>query len=174
MGNRIVLTLMILWLGAGAASIDHHAAYKTVVSQQTGPRLNQSAPAGELKTREGKLLSIGGVREKPLLVNFWTSWCGPCQAEAPLLQALYEKYGDRIDFYAVNVTSDDKRESVDQFVETYGWTFPVLLDENGRLAELYRVMGYPTSFIIDRDGVLRNQFYYEHPRSLEERIRRIL
>ncbi|WP_010272903.1 TlpA family protein disulfide reductase [Paenibacillus senegalensis] len=172
MGKRVLLTVMVLWLGVGIAAIDHFKTYEEASTQIMGPRLNHMAPQGKLSTLDGTVLAIGGSRDKPLLLNFWASWCGPCQEEAPFLQALYEKYGDQIDFYAIHATHDDRRENVEPFIQANGWTFPVLLDEEGHMAEQYRIMGYPTSFILDREGRIRDQFYYEPPRLMEERIRR--
>src|SRR5690606_35627931 len=77
-------------------------------SAATAPLEGEAAPAFSLPGLDGgKVYSVGGRRDKPLIVNFWASWCGPCEKEMPELKALYEKYKDRIDLYAVNATKYD-------------------------------------------------------------------
>lgn len=113
------------------------------------------APSFELAGWDGNVYRVGGPRDKPLLLNFWASWCGPCHMEAPDLQALHAKYEGKIDLYGVNVTTLDTRTGIRAFIDEYGITFPIPLDETGEVsAKLYGVTGYPASFLIDRDGVV--------------------
>lgn len=117
-----------------------------------GPQTGAPAPAFSLKGLDGKAYEVGGKREKLLLLNFWASWCGPCEEEAPLLVKLYEKHQDSLDLYAVNVTAEDSRANAESFANAFAFPFPVLLDEQGQIAAKYRIFGIPTSFLINRDG----------------------
>ena len=91
------------------------------------------------------------------LVNFWASWCGPCELEAPDLQELHEKYGEQILMYGVNATKFDKERAAREFVEEYKFTFPILMDRVGDVTKQYKVSTFPTSFIIDSEGIIRER-----------------
>jgi cytochrome c biogenesis protein CcmG/thiol:disulfide interchange protein DsbE len=91
---------------------------------------------------------------KPVIINFWASWCGPCRQEAPELIRLYEEYKGEVEIYAINLTHSDDIPSVKQFVDEFGLEFPVLLDETGSVSNAYNVIAIPTTYYIDRDGVV--------------------
>jgi len=142
-----------------------------VAADGSAPLLGYAAPSFEMTGTDGATHRVGGAREKPLLLNFWASWCIPCQVEAPDLQELYEAYGDRFDLYGVNVTSMDTRKNAMAMVEEYGFTFPVLFDEDGALADTYQFISIPTSFLIDRNGTIVDVFNFTHREELESKIR---
>jgi thiol-disulfide isomerase/thioredoxin len=97
------------------------------------------------------------LRGKTVLLNFWASWCQPCREEMPLLQATYEAYaGDDLIVLAVNMGEQAVR--VTGFVSDLAVTFPVLPDEETTVGTLYRVRGAPTTYFIDRDGVIRQRY----------------
>ncbi|MBE1441064.1 TlpA disulfide reductase family protein [Paenibacillus sp. OAS669] len=137
-------------------------------------KYNQPVPSFTLQGLDGKTYRVGGQRDKPLMINFWASWCGPCKEEAPDLAKVYEKYKDKFDLYAVNVTREDRMADVQSFVKRNGFTFPVLLDKEGATAELYRILFVPTSFLIDKQGVLREVIHVLPPEQLEQRIQSLI
>jgi thiol-disulfide isomerase/thioredoxin len=92
-----------------------------------------------------------------MLVNMWASWCTPCKYEMPAIQEAYEEFRDQgFTVLAVNLTKKDVLGSVESFVEEHGLTFPILLDQDGRVEDAYQLRGLPTSFFIDRDGVIQS------------------
>jgi len=122
------------------------------------PKQGYAAPAFALKGIDGtSSFQVGGPRGKPLIVNFWASWCGPCEAEAPDLKKLYAAYKDRVDLYAVNATKYDTVRGAKDFVKEQQLPFPVLMDTDGKAGDVYKVFAYPTSFIIDRKGIVRER-----------------
>ncbi|WP_027085253.1 TlpA family protein disulfide reductase [Cohnella panacarvi] len=119
------------------------------------PKKGARAPSFSLASLDGtKTYDVGGPSDKVTIVNFWAAWCGPCEAEAPDLVGLYAKYKGDIELYAVNATNYDKLREAKVFVKEQGFTMPVLTDEKGTAGDLYKVFSYPTSFIVDRDGVV--------------------
>lgn len=124
-------------------------------NQEKAPKVGFQAPAFELKGLDQNVHSLTNLGGKPVLINVWASWCGPCKEEAPDLVRLYEKYKDKIEFYAVNATSDDSLKGALSFVEQFQFSFPVLLDETGSFTDLYRVRSYPTTFFVDGNGTIR-------------------
>ena len=122
------------------------------------PRPAVGAPAPEYggSTLSGDSVSLASLRGQVVLLNLWATWCAPCRHETPFLESLYQerKAGD---FVVVGVSMDtgDARDQVADFVQEFGVNYPILLDPQGRGMDLYRVLGLPASFLIDREGVLR-------------------
>lgn len=102
---------------------------------------------------------MSDFRGRPVIINFWATWCGPCRVEMPHLQAAYEAYqkGGLV-VLGVNLTERDSPQHVPDFLAEFGLTFPVVLDENGSVAEMYRVFGQPASVFVDKDGVIHQVF----------------
>lgn len=121
------------------------------------PKPGYTAPVIELPGLDEKIYTAGGSQQKLLMVNFWASWCGPCELEAPDLVALYEKYGDRLELYGVNATFYDKERQARQFVEDFSLNFPILMDRDGEATKLYKISTFPTTLLIDQDGVVKER-----------------
>jgi cytochrome c biogenesis protein CcmG/thiol:disulfide interchange protein DsbE len=97
-------------------------------------------------------LSLSDLRGKPVVVNFWASWCAPCEDEAPLFKRAHEEYGDRIAFLGVDIR--DAHSDALEFVQDFGLTYPSVRDEGMQIYADYGLTGQPESFFIDADGVL--------------------
>ena len=106
----------------------------------------------------GKEFTLSQTRGKMTIINFWASWCGPCKMEAPHLQDFYEEYSGRVEILAVNMTSKDKREDAAAFVEQYGFTFPVLLDESGEVSTMYGAFAIPTTIFLNDKGEIIHEY----------------
>lgn len=114
------------------------------------------APEFALATVGGDSLSLASLRGQVVLLDFWATWCGPCRIEMPVLQDLYEEQFAGRDVEIVAVSTDvSPHPIVDNFVERYGLTFPVLVNGLAVQAQ-YRVTGLPTLFIIDQAGTIRH------------------
>ncbi|KAA9003910.1 TlpA family protein disulfide reductase [Paenibacillus spiritus] len=121
---------------------------------KTGPEPGMRAPAFTLQGRDGSEYRLGGERGKAVLLNFWVSWCGPCRDEAPALNRIAEAHAGKLDVYGINVTGYDDRRSAERMVRKYGLKFPILYDTDGSVYRLYRGTVFPTSILIDRNGVV--------------------
>jgi len=95
---------------------------------------------------EGEEVSLSDSSGQPALINFWATWCPPCLEELPAIQATYQNSDDLV---VLGVNFQERLTNVKSFVEQEGLTFPILLDEEGRLALLYRVRSLPTSFFLE-------------------------
>ena len=117
------------------------------------PTAGKSVPdfTAPLLGEEGEL-SLSDLEGKPVVLNFWASWCGPCKDEAPLLRAAHEEYGDQVAFLGVDIR--DAMSDALEFVDTYGLTYPSVRDEEMRVYADYGLTGQPETFFIDADGVL--------------------
>ena len=110
-----------------------------------------------LPTLDGTEQSLYEERGKVVILTFWTSWCRPSQSEMPHLQSVYDQFKDDIEILGVNFTSKDNVEDVRQFVKDYGLTFPILLDEEGEIASMFRAISLPTTVIIDKAGIVQHE-----------------
>lgn len=133
------------------------------------------APAFTLTGLDGEIYEVNGRRDKPVLLNFWASWCDPCKQEAPELVELAEKYNDKLDIYSINVTKYDKLGEVQQFVDQYDYTFPVLLDKDEEVYLKYNGIAFPTNVLIDENGVIQDMVIgYLPPEELESKLKKLL
>jgi thiol-disulfide isomerase/thioredoxin len=90
-----------------------------------------------------------------VLINFWATWCGPCVEEMPTIEKYYHQYKNELRVLAVN--DDEPAADVENFVHDMGLSFDILLDPGAKVQSLYRLRGYPTSFIVDAEGIIRVQ-----------------
>ncbi len=134
------------------ASMTYSAPGNYIDPTQEGLEPGQLAPDFTLPTLSGQEMSLSENRGKVIFMNMWASWCGPCHREAPDLQSYYDSYTGRFEILAVNIGETDVEAR--GFVNQYSLTFPVLLDPSERVARMYELRGYPTTYIIGRDGVI--------------------
>ena len=133
------------------------AAVAQIDPNAIGWSVGSLAPEIQLHDLKGDTVRLSDFRGKPVLVNFWATWCVPCRTEMPLIERKYREYKDSPGFVilAVDVKDDSGIDAVRQFLAELSLTFPVLLDSEGRAETAYNILGLPTSFFIDRQGVIR-------------------
>jgi cytochrome c biogenesis protein CcmG/thiol:disulfide interchange protein DsbE len=102
-------------------------------------------------------VTLGALRGKPVVINFWASWCDPCREEAPGMERLAMTLQGRVTL--VGVDWDDTLDGGRQFIAKYHWTFPVLRDADGVAGEGYGVRGLPATFIVDQGGRIVNTLF---------------
>ena len=117
--------------------------------------VGSSAPDFELESLSGERVRLSDLRGHPVLINFWATWCAPCELEMPTIESRYEQYSPDLVVLAVNF--DEPVGDVWAFVDRLGLTFDVLLDPGAEVQDLYRIYGYPTTFFVDAQGVIRAQ-----------------
>ncbi len=113
----------------------------------------------------GETFSFTAQEGRPMVINFWASWCAPCLAEAPELQAASEKFGSDVLFVGVN-TQDGNQENMQTFLDRFNLTFPNGRDEQSRVSVDYGIFGLPETFFINADGTLN----YKHAGPLTPEI----
>ncbi|MBI9097067.1 MAG: TlpA family protein disulfide reductase [Spirochaetaceae bacterium] len=132
-----------------------------IFSQEINIKLSKvgfDIPTDTLPSIEFELLNLQGVKEKlsdyrgqVVFLNFWATWCGPCRSEMPSMEKVYQDLKDE-GFVILAVDLGEDRKTVQKFVDEYGLTFPVVLDETNAVGGMYDARSIPTTYLVDREG----------------------
>jgi peroxiredoxin len=126
------------------------------LSSSPSPREGFLAPDFTLDTLDGKKVALSELRGKIVIINLWATWCPPCRAEMPALENAYEQYKDsEVIVLGLNVTNQDSEKDIPPFVKEFGLTFPILLDRDGSVSTLYQLKALPTTYFVNREGIIR-------------------
>lgn len=118
-----------------------------------GLEIGYKAPDFKLFSTDGELLSLSDSLGKPAVINFWATWCAPCLIEMPLLQDKYDVYSSKL--LIVGVNAGESQSVVQKFVNTNDISFPTLLDPSESIQKMYGIRGYPTTYFLDKNGVIK-------------------
>jgi peroxiredoxin len=118
--------------------------------------IGETAPDFILKDMSGKDVTLSSFKGKPVVLNFWATWCPYCRQERPYLKSLYEEYKDK-DLVIIAVSIDRSSKTLKRFLEQNPAPYMVLTDPEGMTAALYNIMGYPTTYLINRNGKINQK-----------------
>jgi thiol-disulfide isomerase/thioredoxin len=122
----------------------------------TGLNAGDIAPDFKLDGLDGKTYILSNFRGSPVLLNFWATWCGPCQGEMPYLNDIATEWADKgLVVLAVNV--GEGKPGVQDFVDYYGYSMTVLLDTASAVSSKYDITGIPTTYFVDEDGIIQKR-----------------
>ncbi len=158
---RLLLGLIAIlgagWILLGTSARDRLLpARSSIATTQSAPTVGAQAPDFDLPTPDGGRLRLRDLRGKAVLVNFWATWCSPCRAEMPTMQAVYDQYKDQ-GFTIVGINMREPAGVLPPFLRELGISFPAVLDD-GSTAQAYQVINIPASFFIDPDGIIRARY----------------
>ncbi len=153
---RIPIYVLILLLGSAWIWFSAAPPGTTTSGQIPAPQEGFLAPDFSLQTLDGDTIVLSELRGTPVLINLWASWCGPCRAEMPAMQRIFEKYSGSGSFtiLAVNATNQDNPSNAAAFVSEHNLTFPILMDVDGKVSASYQLRSLPTSFFVNREGII--------------------
>jgi peroxiredoxin len=158
--KKSVLLFFIIFIGTILFFLEHFTeAPISIADVQTEEKFGQKksavgylAPDFSLRNLKGNYQSLDSFSGQVVVLNFWATWCVPCRVEMPSFEKLYRRYRSE-GVTVLAVTLDKKSEkNIKSFVEEYELSFPVLLDEEGKVERLYPSMTIPFTYVIDRDG----------------------
>ncbi|MGD8554988.1 MAG: redoxin domain-containing protein [Anaerolineales bacterium] len=138
--------------GGGAEALSEQSGLEADLG--AAPVLGALAPDFSLINTRGQPIRLHDLRGQYVLINFWATWCGPCRIEMPALQSRHQRFGN-MGLVVLGVNFDEAEGAVRAYGEELGLSFPLLLDPGARIQQLYRVRGYPTSFFVDWEGIIR-------------------
>ena len=152
---RMIAVTVVVICGYAALSIHVENLSEQEKNRVGSFSIRDELPNFTLTTLDGSEVDMHAVaaENKIVLVNFWATWCGPCRMEMPMFERMYQDHGeDGFTILAVNVR--ESPEVVRAFIEDEGYTFPILLDEDGSLADSYGIRAFPTSLLVTPDARL--------------------
>jgi len=129
--------------------VEYERLYPSLGIQRIDPP--EEAEDFTLKTLKGGTVSLKDYRGRLIFLNFWATWCGPCRAEMPSMQRLWEEFKEE-DFVILAIDIQEESKLVSSFMNERGLSFPVLLDEKGKVARSYGIRGIPTTFFLNPEG----------------------
>ena len=121
-----------------------------------GISIDESAPDFELQNLDGENIRLSDLRGKPVVLNFWATWCGPCVREMPSFQTYQDKYPG---FIMLGLNEEESSEEVKAFVKKQNLSYMNLLDQKSEVARIYQVITMPTTYFIDELGVVRARHF---------------
>lgn len=146
------VTLLLLGLWAGYVLLWPNSG-----QAGAGVPIGSAAPDFELKTLEGETIRLSDLKGQPVVINFFATWCPPCRAEMPLLQESYTEFQEQ-GLVILAVDLDESDVAVSTFREKYGLTFPIVIDKGDRVSRTYEIIPLPTSYFVDRQGVVQGMW----------------
>ena len=153
--QRITLHILVLIASAAWIVLSADGRASDAIADTPAPQVGFAAPDFTLETSNGETVTLSELQGNAVLVNHWATWCPPCRAEMPAMQKLYDEYKDQgFVILAVNSTVQDNPLDIPPFLEEYGLTFPILLDQTGEVARAYQIRSLPSSYFINRLGII--------------------
>jgi thiol-disulfide isomerase/thioredoxin len=162
--GKLGLILLGLVVGAGIGAylliLDgflHMDWLKHIIGNSSAESLqvDKPVPDFEFVSLSGESMHLDELKGRPILVNFWATWCAPCKLEMPAIQAYATQYADELVVLPIN--ADDDPAAIQKFVDDLGLTMPVYVDKGGKVENLFHILGLPTTYFIDQDGNLKIQ-----------------
>jgi cytochrome c biogenesis protein CcmG/thiol:disulfide interchange protein DsbE len=147
-GGFVILGL--IWIQLGRAPADSASAPLSV-----SPRIGFLAPDFTLDRSDGETVTLSDLQGQAVILNFWATWCAPCRAEMPALERVYQARRDN-GLVILGVNQMEPKERVERFLAEVEVTFPIALDLDAEVGRIYRVHAMPTTYFIDRQGVIRD------------------
>ncbi|WP_438350821.1 peroxiredoxin family protein [Paenibacillus sp. FA6] len=162
-GIAIIIVLILVIWGIYDYTKNNTDQTKANNLQQTaeniGIKKGNKAPDFELLNLDEQPVKLSDFLGKKVILNFWATWCPPCRVEMPHMEKISNNHEEDVVVLSVNLTHTEKSQiGVDEFIEKLGLTFPVLLDTKGDVANQYQIIAYPTSYIIDSQGIIQEIF----------------
>ena len=143
MKNKKIVIILVLF-----------AYILTACAAQEEPVKGSLAPNFEAQTLHGEEVSLEALQGKPIMLNFWATWCAPCRLEMLAIQGKYDLYSGELEILAINF--DEPKEIVEAFEIELELSFDIVMDPAAKIQNLYQVRGYPTSIFIDSKGIIQN------------------
>jgi DsbE subfamily thiol:disulfide oxidoreductase len=152
------------------------ALFITACGEKPVATVGKPAPDFDTLDLDGKVWSLSKLKGKVVFINFWATWCSPCREEMPSMQRLYTKL-PKDKFEMIALFNNDKKPAVRNFVSQLGLTFPILSDEHNFAGTKYGLTGLPETFIVDKQGVIREKIIgpakWDSPENVEMLMRYI-
>ena len=168
--NKMLTAIVVMILTSGLLITGCAAG-----SEPSIATVGKAAPNFQLQNLDGQSISLSELKGKPVLVNFWATWCGPCVSEMPYIQEIYGEWSGK-GLVVLTINIGDSSSEAEQFLQDHNLSLPVLLDTNKAVAQRYNIRGIPTTFFIDKDGIIQVKVIGAFPNkeAIENRVSKIM
>ena len=157
----IILLIGILASGCGPTK-PAPTTDTTQLAVPEGINIGARAPDFQLQTLDGKMVKLSDLRGKPVLLNFWATWCGPCRSEMPYLQQINDSYSAKgLVLLAIDIA--ESPATVEKFMTELDLSMTVPMDTDKKVAKAYGITAIPTTFLIDKEGIIRQKMVGAFP-----------
>ena len=154
--RQILFSILLILAGLAWVWLTRSPVYTQNNDTITAPQMGFAAPDFSLQSISSTDYSLSALKGKPVIINFWASWCPPCRAEMPAFQKAFLEYqSSDIVILGINATDQDQPADVVDFVGRNNISFPILLDHTGIISRSYHLYSLPTTFFIDRSGIIQ-------------------
>ena len=152
----ILIAVVLVGLIGGASVLYNQLSVDYAPQQMATQAVENLAPDFTVTDKDGNEVKLSDFFGKPIVLNFWASWCGPCKYEMPDFEEAYKELGEDVVFLMVNLTDgySETVTSAKSFLEEAGYTFPVYFDTLSQGAMTYQVYSIPCTYFLDRNGAL--------------------
>lgn len=167
--NRTLKAIVVMTLTSGLLITG------CAIGSEPPATVGKAAPSFQLQNLDGQSISLSDLKGKPVLVNFWATWCRPCVSEMPYMQEIYDEWSGRgLILLAINI--GESSSEVEQFLQNHNLSLPVLLDTKKVVAQQYNIQYIPTTFFIDKDGIIQVKVIGAFPNkaTIESRLSEIM
>lgn len=177
--HAILLVVLAILGGAWIVYSREPVTDRNTIDLPEAPMVGHLAPDFTLQSSNGQTYSLTdyvdrtGDNGRPVVLNYWASWCGPCRIETPHFQRTHLKYGNQVAIIGIN--QGEAPDQVTEFGVSYGLTYPLLVDQDNTVNFRYGILNLPTTVFIDRNGVIQEMYLGIISQAvLEERINQLL
>lgn len=147
-----IIASAVLWHFAGTSPSQQQTVQQTLPGVDIGVTVGKQSPNITLAAIDGKQITVG-KSGKLTIINFWATWCPPCREEMPELDNFSRLHGQTLEFYAINI--QESGDKVTEFLKQNKFAMPVLLDNDGSIAKIFRINAIPTTLVMDKNGIIK-------------------
>ena len=167
--NKMLTAILVMILTSGLLITGCSAGSEPTAT------VGKAAPDFELQNLEGQSISLNDLKGKPVLINFWATWCGPCVFEMPYLQEIHDEWSGK-GLMVLAINRGESSSKVEQFLQSNNLSLPVLLDTKLDVFRRYNIRSIPTTFFIDKDGIIQVKVIGAFPNkeAIENRLSKIM
>ncbi len=167
--NKMLTAILVMILTSGLLITGCSAGSEPTAT------VGKAAPDFELQNLEGQSISLSDLKGKPVLINFWATWCGPCVFEMPYLQEIHDEWSGK-GLMVLAINRGESSSKVEQFLQSNNLSLPVLLDTKLDVFRRYNIRSIPTTFFIDKDGIIQVKVIGAFPNkeAIENRLSKIM
>jgi peroxiredoxin len=157
--GTLALVLVTFVVIQGCANNAPHSGRDTgtgaqAIELEPAPEVGHPAPDFTLKDLDGNVVRLNDFRGKVVFINFWATWCPPCRAEMPEIEALHQEYKDK-GVIVIGVDISEPESTVRQYIQQGGFSWIIVLDSTAKVARDYQIVAIPTSYFLDKEGIIK-------------------